>query len=337
MDSVIDRLLSSPEPSIRYKIRVQVMGEAESSPEILRLRQEIKASERVTTLLCARDARGRIEPVRHNYRKWKGAHWAFASLADIEYPEGDEELVPVREQLFETHLPAVTEAEKRKDLRGTYVYEDGVTVINGRPRCCASIPANVLFSAIRLGLADERCGLLAAKLMQRQWPDGGWNCDRRLHARNSSFWETLIPLRALSAYASLTGDVAAHEAARRAAEVFLKRRLFLRQSDGQVMNPAFVQLHYPCYWRYDILFGLKVMAEAGFIRDERCREALDLLESKRLPDGGWPAEDRFYRVSQDYSSGTEWVSWGQASGRRMNEWVTADALYVLRAAGRLCQ
>ena len=54
-----------------------------------------------------------------------------------------------------------------------------------------------------------------------------------------------------------------------------------------------VRLHYPCYWHYDLLAGLKVMAEAGFIGDPRCREALDLLESKRLPGGGFPAEARY--------------------------------------------
>jgi hypothetical protein len=100
------------------------------------------------------------------------------------------------------------------------------------------------------------------------------------------------------------------------------------------MNPQFTRLHYPCYWRYDILFGLKVMAEGGFISDPRCADALDLLESKRIPDGGWPAEERFYAVTKDLSGRGETVSWGGASKTRMNEWVTADALFALRVAGR---
>ncbi len=101
------------------------------------------------------------------------------------------------------------------------------------------------------------------------------------------------------------------------------------------MNPVFLRLHYPCYWRYDILFALKVMAESGFIGDPRCDEALDVLESKCLRYGGWPAEERFYRGSDGQGSGSDQVSWGGASSRRVNEWVTADALYVLKAAGRL--
>ncbi len=54
------------------------------------------------------------------------------------------------------------------------------------------------------------------------------------------------------------------------------------------MADDFLKLRYPCYWHYDILVGLKVMAEAGFLKDPRCREALDILVSKRLPDGGFP-------------------------------------------------
>ena len=86
---------------------------------------------------------------------------------------------------------------------------------------------------------------------------------------------------------------------------------------------------------YDILFGLEVMAEAGFIGDERCHDALDLLESKRLPDGGFPAEKKYYRVTENKMSGRSLVDWGGTGRKRMNEFITADALYVLREAGRL--
>jgi hypothetical protein len=77
------------------------------------------------------------------------------------------------------------------------------------------------------------------------------------------------------------------------------------------------------------------MAEAGFIGDERCREALDRLEEKRLPDGGFPAEKAYYRVTDQMVSGRSLVSWGGLSKRKMNEFVTADALFVLKAAGRI--
>ena len=58
------------------------------------------------------------------------------------------------------------------------------------------------------------------------------------------------------------------------------------RTSGNVIHP-FVELHYPCYLHYDILFGLLVMAESGHIEDGRCCAALELLESKGLSDGGF--------------------------------------------------
>jgi hypothetical protein len=335
MNQIIEKLLSSKEPSIRYKVRVGVLGESSGSPTIRKLQAEIRQSPRVRALLQNRDKQGRIRPVRHPYKKWSGAHWVLATLADIGYPPGDKTLIPIRDQVFDCWLdPGAIRERAYEEALPKHRFR-GVPILRGRARRCASQQGNALFSASALGLVGERCDRLAECLMRWQWPDGGWNCDRRPEAVHSSFWESLIPLRGLARFGDATGDKKVKRAARLAAEIFLKRRLFRRASDGQVMNDQFVRLHYPCYWRYDILFALKVLAEAGLIGDPRCGEALDLLESKQLPKGGWPAEERFYKTGKKVTSGTELVSWGDVSKRRSNEWVTADALFVLRAAGRL--
>ena len=148
--------------------------------------------------------------------------------------------------------------------------------------------------------------------------------------------ETLLPMVGLAAYARKHRRPAAVKAARAAADVFLRRRLFKRVSDGKVIAPDFVSLHYPRYWHYDFLGGLKGMTQVGRIADPRCEDALDLLEGRRLPDGGWPAEKRYYTVSpKAMVTNADYVNWGGTSQKRMNQWVTVDALAVLRAAGRL--
>jgi hypothetical protein len=102
-----------------------------------------------------------------------------------------------------------------------------------------------------------------------------------------------------------------------------------------MINPPFLQLHYPCYWHYDILFALKVFSEIGQISDKRCSEALDVLENKRLPDGGFPAEHRYYRhTSAIVPSQRSPVDWGGVSLRHLNPWVSARAAMVLYASGR---
>jgi hypothetical protein len=197
---------------------------------------------------------------------------------------------------------------------------------------------NAVFSILRLGLLDDRIDELVDRLLRTQWPDGGWNCDRRPPPANpniSSFHETLTPLRALALYAQQRNSTRSRSAARRAAEIFLKRRMYKRQRDDRIINESFVKLHYPPYWHYDILFGLKVMSEAGFIKDQRCADALDLLETKRLSDGGFPTEARYFHSGKHPRSAKSLVDWGGVSSTRMNEFVTVDALHVLKASGRL--
>ena len=71
-------------------------------------------------------------------------------------------------------------------------------------------------------------------------------------------------------------------------------------------------------------------------KDERFKDALDLLEEKRLPDGGWPAESKYStKVSDKIALGNDYVNWGGTSAKKMNEWVTVDALYVLKKFGRI--
>ncbi|MFC0532608.1 hypothetical protein [Phytohabitans kaempferiae] len=302
--SIVDALLRSEEPTIRWKVRTRVLGEATDGPTARKLREAIRQSPRVRRLLAARDADGRITNPKQVYAKWHGAHWVLAALADLGYPPGDESLYPLRDQVL------------RRWLRDVEVPQ-----VQGRYRHCASQQGNALRYLTALGILDGGdARTLTERLVRWQWPDGGWNCDRNPTAQTSSFMETLLPMRGLARH-----DRAA---ATRAAEVFLLRRLAWRRADGALVHPDFARLHHPLYWHYDALGGLVGMVEAGTIGDPRCADALDLLESKRLPDGGWPAEKAFTTKAGDP------LDWGPTGTGRANEWVTADALAVLAAAGR---
>jgi hypothetical protein len=328
--NIIDQLSSSSQPTLQYKTLVNILGEDPDSEKMRQIRSKIRTSKISIDLLSERREDGRIP--YHPYSKWYGPHWVLTDLADIYYPAEDKFLLPLKEQEYEwlfseTHLRS---APFRKGHGGKPLGPD-------RPRIHASMEANAIFSLLRLGLNDEKTDELADRLVKTQWPDGGWNCDRRpspTHPANSSFHETITPLRALALHAKMTGNSRSREAAKRAAEVFLKRRMYKRQSDGTIISSAFLKLHYPAYWHYDILMGLKVMAETGFIKDRRCDDALDLLESKQLKDGGFPMEARYFRVGGSNSAGSSRVNWGAVSAKHTNEFVTADALFVLNAAGR---
>ena len=81
------------------------------------------------------------------------------------------------------------------------------------------------------------------------------------------------------------------------------------------------------------------MDEAGFIKDSRCNEALDLLESKQMKSEGWRSGGKFYKFDNSKESihkiNFEKVEWESAGNSKMNEWITLYALNVLKKAGRV--
>lgn len=326
MDDAVPRLLHSQEPSIRFKTHTLILDEPEDSPSNKRLRSSVKDSPRVTALLSER--KNGVIP-HHPYAKWFGAHWVLSALADLRYPPGDRTLLPLRQQVYgwlfsKAHLEYVGDREK---------YAGPVVEVRGLARAHASMEGNALCYLHTPGIADSRAAALADRLLEWQWPDGGWNCDKSSAAQTSSFTESLLPMRGLLQQARLKGGPY-RASVRKAAEYFLERGLFRRRHGGRVISERFVRLHYPCYWHYDVLFGLTVMDEAGLIRDERCWDALSLLESKRLKDGGFPAEEAYYQNSRGQTSSRSLVSWGGTSRRKMNEFVTCEALAVLHHAAR---
>ena len=322
--TLTDTLCADADPVVACRARRLLAGESERSPAMRRLRRKIETSAMAQDLL-----RGLNMERWSPYRKWQGPHWTLVLLAEIGYPPGDRRLLPLRQRVLEwLFSPAFLKPPS------TTIYPDQPE----RPRRCASVEGNAIWAQLALGIVEEtHSPLLVDRLLAMQWPDGGWNCDKRRGARTSSVQETLIPLRGLAAWHRATGEKRAGAGAKRAAEFLLQRRLLWRKGDGALIVPEWGgpvdKIHYPIRF-YDVLSALLVMAETGQVRDRRCREALDLLEGKRLADGMFPVEwTNVKRASRIVTRGT-YADWGPLHKKKGNRLVTIDALYVLREAGR---
>lgn len=321
---LIDFLCVHDNPVVAYRARRLLAGESEQSPAVRRLRRAIGASEMAQRLLMG------LRMERFNpYRKWQGPHWTLYSLAEIGFPVGDQALLPLRQRVLDwMFAPAFLKPPS------TVIYPDQPK----RPRRCASMEGTTIWSQLVLGIVDEdRVPLLVDRLIAFQWPDGGWNCDKRSVARTSSVQETLLPLRGLAHWARATGDKRARSAARAASEFLLARRLLWRKRDGGLIVPEWGgpvdKVHYPIRF-YDVLGALVVMAEMGLVRDRRCQDALDLLERKRLADGTFPVEWTNVKRAERIETHGTYADWGALHKKKGNLLVTVDALYVLREAGR---
>lgn len=111
-----------------------------------------------------------------------------------------------------------------------------------------------------------------------------------------------------------------------------ERRLFRGRRSGKAINPRWLELHYPLYWHYDILHGLLLLSRVVGLTDPRVNEALDILESKRRPDGTWRAGGSYWKPPGRTVTGVDVVDWGRSGPNQM---IMLNALRVLRAAGRL--
>src|SRR4029453_1850931 len=140
--SVLDVLLNSAEPSIQWKVRAGVLNEDPRSKDMRALREEVRNSARVRTLLPHRDKKGRV---------------------------------PGREQVLDCWLHRQFYTEFEVARKADAYKKRGVPVMQGRHRRCAPQQGYALYFLLRLGLESERVHDLVERLLHWRWPDGGWN------------------------------------------------------------------------------------------------------------------------------------------------------------------
>src|SRR3989441_11021967 len=173
LEQVAQTLLRSKEPSVRWKVRVHILGENPESKRVRDLAQQVRQSRRVRALLAHRDSRGRLRPVGNPYSKWQGAHWVLATLADVGFPRADRSLFAMRNQVLDRWLAETYYHEFDAKTAAEAYRGDGVPRIRGRYRRCAYQQGNALYFLTRLCLADRRAYALVELLLHWQGPDAG--------------------------------------------------------------------------------------------------------------------------------------------------------------------
>jgi len=170
------------------------------------------------------------------------------------------------------------------------------------------------------------------RLLGEQLPDGGWNCEAPNTSTRSSFNTTICVLEALLEHERAgQGNPAVTAARLRGQEYLLERRLFRRQSTGEVIErdryggAAWTRFAFPTWWHYDVLRGLEYLRRAAVVPDERVAEAIDLVASKRDDDGRWPLETQYpgkIPVEMDEGEGRP-SRWNTLRALRVLDWYAA--------------
>lgn len=268
-DKVIDWLLEPSQPSVRYLTLTRLLGKKESDSEVRGAKRLIPDTGWVADVLSRRNPagwwvrdRGWLEP------RFLGTNWTMLALSDL----GASRDIPEVRESCEFWMNS-------SPLRGGGVGGFG----KGKGHHCYT--ANMARALVRMGYSDDpRVRKTLDWLVKTAHPKGGWTCrfstDGPATSRSLDAWEGLS---ALAAYPRSGWSASMKDCAERAAEYYLERELHLQ---GDRYDPWY-RFHWPNHYYYDLLVGLDCVTALGFTDDPRLRFGLDLLRSKRRPDGRW--------------------------------------------------
>jgi hypothetical protein len=131
-------------------------------------------------------------------------------------------------------------------------------------------------------------GTIVERLLTEPLDDGGWNCEAENGSVRSSFDTTINVLDGLLEFERATGESEEVRTARRRGEEYmLERSLFRRKTTGEVVELSYLEFAFPYYWHYDVLRALDYFRRSGEKPDPRMAEAVEVVQSKRQPDGRW--------------------------------------------------
>ncbi len=345
-DQLVSWLLASNCPSIRYWTLRDLSGRRETDPEVMEARSRIVSWPPVQGVFREQHVNGCwAEPEDVYWPKWKATVWPLILLAEMGVPAGTpavkrgcEYFLRVMDAQDRSWPPNFPEDDPQRKWDGyRSVWEPCVTGNMARTLTCFGLSE------------DRRVRDMYEWLVRTQLPDGGWNCEPgpwQKKVFHSSFMSTVEPLWAFSELPSQKWPKGGKEAVERACEFMLMHRLYKSDKTGKVIQEEWTKLHFPLFYFYDILHGLRVLTSLGFGEDERTNDAVDLLKSKRLPDGTWPMEDSFLHspkgnLTKDPVTG----EWSVAKGENVtnipnvytslgrighsNPWITLNTLRVL--------
>jgi hypothetical protein len=172
------------------------------------------------------------------------------------------------------------------------------------------LTGNMVRTLLALGYdKDPRIQRAIDWMPTAQLEDGGWNCDypqfQGVKVRHSSFMSTIAPLWAYSEIPRKTWTRRMKRSIEKGAEFLLMHRLYKADHhEWMPMNQTFTTLHFPMYFFYDVLHGLRVLTKLGYGDDERMSDAAHLVMSKMRPDGKWVLEGDWF---SELGSSTRWL------------------------------
>ena len=187
------------------------------------------------------------------------------------------------------------------------------------------LTGNVAAALIRMGYVDDpRLQRSLEWLVRIQNRDGGWLCPywrAHINDMHGCFYGTICPLEAFSEVPEVKRSKAMKETIEKGAEFLLMHRLFKADHHNfAVINQSWLKLSFPWFYGYNVLRGLDVLTNLGYVEDERLDDAVKVVLQKRMPDGRW--------ILESAPTGRMHVNLEPVG--KPSKWITLIALKVLK-------
>jgi len=288
VNDATDWLLNHESPTLRYWALRDLKGGSASSSVTSRVQSEIAGWGPMVGLLSKQDPKGYWAfPEDCYWPKWSATVWNVILLAEMGISPSHPSVVAGCEYLLNAAM-SQDKSWPPKSQSGPESYP-----LLWEP----CVTGNMARTLAVFGYGqDPRVQLMFEFLVRTQLPDGGWNCEFGewgVKINHSSFMSTVEPLWAFSALDRSLWPKGSKDVVDRAAEFLLVHRLFKSDRTGKVIDEEWTRLHFPLFYFYDILHGLRVLADLGYAGDERVSDALQLIKQKQLADGTWPMESTY--------------------------------------------
>lgn len=291
------------DPAIRWQVMRDLMAEGEAAVNCER--QRVAMEGWGARLLACQDASGRWSGELYN-QKWLSTTYTLLLLRQMGLPVGQPQAL----------------AGCRELLEGGFRPGGAISYARNPHTVDIGVMGMVCSVLAYFDFADARTETVVDYLLGQQLPDGRWEPVADNPQIRYAFDTTLLVLEGLNQaekrYPARAIELAAAQA--RGREFLLAHRLYKTMDPEQVMDAKMTLFSFPPRWHYDVLAALDYFQNCRAERDERFKDAVDLLIAKRNPDGTWNLQNR--HAGKTYF---EMEAVGKAS-----RWNTLRALRVIK-------
>jgi hypothetical protein len=319
-NEIISLLLRSEDPSVRYYTLTELAGKSDSEPEVRLAKESVMTQGHVPVILGKQKPAGHWGKPEDFYMrsKYKGTVWNMILLAALGADPNDSRIRSMCEFILSASYDRST---------GGFSYNshsDGII---------PCLTGNMAWALIRFGYAaDPRLQKSLEWMAEYQrYDDGDGKPGKEWPYRFEKCWGRhtchLGVTKMLKAFAEIPAGNRTdkmNSAIERGIEYILMHRIHKSsRNPSRVAMKKWTEFGFPHMWNSDIIEVLSILAKYG-IRDERTGDALDLVLSKRQPDGWWINEHNHEKC----------LTAAIEKKGEPSEWVTMNALKVLEYYGR---